>query len=63
MWKQSIICLLIFCGCSGFEKSEQANIRRANAKAEKILRYHDEHLCKIEKLLYLYGRTAKVNLT
>jgi len=48
MWKQSVICLLIFCGCSGFEKSEQANIRRANAKAEKILRYHDEHLCKIE---------------
>lgn len=48
MWKQSMICLVVFCGCSGFEKSEQANIRRANAKAEKILRYHDEHLCVID---------------
>jgi hypothetical protein len=34
--------LLLLCGCSGLEKSEEENLRRQHAKGEFIYRHHDE---------------------
>ena len=44
----SLICLLlILCGCSGLEQSEQEKLRRLNATGEFISRNHDEILYAI----------------
>ena len=34
--------MLLLSSCSGLENSEQENLRRNNAKADFILRNHDE---------------------
>lgn len=43
------VCLLIIlAGCSGLEKAEQQTLRQSNAKAECVLRSHDEFHYLIE---------------
>ena len=42
------LLLVLVCGCSGLERSEQEKIRKVNAKAEVILRDEEEQFCKIE---------------
>ena len=38
----SVCVMLLLSSCSGLENSEQENLRRNNAKADFILRNHDE---------------------
>lgn len=38
-----VLMVFFMMSCSGFEKTEQRSIRRVNAQAEKILRFHDEY--------------------